>query len=1020
MSERILSGEKRSLRLILAAFYLAVIVGAVSFAVIRFLDYETQLQDKALISARNVASDLDDVINNAATVVALLQRLAIDLHESRPPFAPPTDLFLALQEDASGHFNLDRPARGFSPSLVGNMTGVGPLTGRKDDFMAEMEMALALRTVFRLARERQPDIPWVYYTSLKRFQLVYPWVPSTWVAYSDKVLESERFAAGAPERNPEGKEFLTRVYEDSGGQGPVITIGRPIYLEDSFAGVVAVDLALRHLNRFIEEFPEQYGSLILSERDGNVFLPVGSHLSGADDEIALPLNAADWTLYLSVDRSQQIATALQAASWEIGVSILLLMFLGLFEWRRRIGGRIVAQKEELACTNLALEQAREVAETATQAKSNFLASMSHEIRTPMNGVMSMAELLDQTELDDDQRGMTTIIRQSSSALLGIINDILDFSKIEAGRLDIEMLNIDPGEITKDVGDLLALRAEEKGLHLAVDIDPRLPQRLKGDPTRLRQILLNLGGNAIKFTETGTVSLRICLPILCPKEAGSELRLRLEVEDTGIGLSEEQKARLFQPFEQADSSTARKFGGTGLGLAISHRLADMMGGRIGVESVPGEGSTFWVEIPMTIVDPRPVMPPADISDCAVAVVGFEDTPFEMIERALRFARAPDPVRLDSPQALFDAAKAGTLPGLILVEAMLAGGQGVSLARQLNRIAPDPERKLVLVASRLLFSSLSSAERAGYYANLIHPVRRIRLWNVMAASRGRVELEKLNMTGMASDAGFVPPPLEQARAANAVILVAEDNKTNQVVISRHLQRLGYAHEVVNDGRQALERLEEDGFGLLLTDFHMPEMDGFELTEAIRSGEAGTGRHLPIVALTADALVGTEQHCLDAGMDAYLTKPIESARLAAMLESRLPQALDLRQRGGAKEPVPSAVMDSIDPDIFALDRLTDSFGAFDDEARDFLREFVEDLPDRIKRIEVAVSAGNVPTARGEAHSLKGAALSIGATRLGNLASDLQDMLDAEDIESAELVATVLSPTVDELRDAIDRLMT
>tara|TARA_R110002110_G_scaffold33636_13_gene115302 strand:+ start:4155 stop:7163 length:3009 start_codon:yes stop_codon:yes gene_type:complete len=1001
----------------LVIFYLAVSAGAVAFAVTRFLDYEAQIESNALSNARKVAGDLEDVVNNAATVVALLQRLAVDLHESRPPFAPPTDLFLALQEDASGHFNFDRPARGFIPSLVGNMTGIGPLTGRKDDFMGEMEMALALRTVFRIARERQPDIPWVYYTSRNHFQLVYPWVPSTWVAYSSKVLETERFAAGTPERNPDRKEFLTPVYEDNGGQGPVITIGRPIYLEDRFAGVVAVDLALRQLNRFIEAFPEQYGKLILSEREGDVFLPVG--YSGEQGDIALPLTAADWTLYLTVDRHNQVAAALRAASWEIGVSLMLLIFLGLFEWRRRIGGRIVAQKEQLACANLALEEAREVAETATQAKSDFLASMSHEIRTPMNGVMSMAELLDQSELDDDQRGMTTIIRQSSSALLGIINDILDFSKIEAGRLDIEMLNIDPGEITKDVGDLLALRAEEKGLHLAVDIDPRLPRRLRGDPTRLRQILLNLGGNAIKFTESGTVSLRICLPVLCPTEADSELMLRLEVEDSGIGLSEEQMGRLFRPFEQADSSTARKFGGTGLGLAISHRLADMMGGRIGVESSLGQGATFWVEIPMTIVDPQPVMPPADISDCAVAVVGFQDTPYEMILRAVRFARAPEPLRLDNPEALFEAAKAGTLPNLILVEAMLSGGQGVSLVRDLDRIAPDPERKLVLVASRLLFSSLSSAERSGYYASLIHPVRRIRLWNVMAASRGRVALEKLNMTGMASDAGFVPPSLEDARAADAVILVAEDNKTNQIVISRHLHRLGYAHEIVENGKQALVRLAEGGFGLLLTDFHMPEMDGFELTRAIRAGEAGSGLHLPIVALTADALVGTEQHCLDAGMDAYLTKPIESARLATMLESRLPQALDLRQSGELKKRKPSEpVMDRIDPDIFSPDRLIDSFGAFDQEARDFLRAFVDELPDRIKGIEIAVSSGNVPTARAEAHSLKGAALSIGATRLGHLASDLQDMLDAEDVESAELIATVLSPTVDELRDAIDRL--
>ncbi|MEQ9200019.1 MAG: ATP-binding protein, partial [Rhodospirillales bacterium] len=592
MSDPMLSGEKRSFRLMLVIFYLVTGIGAASYAVISFRGYEARLEEAALSSARKTAADLDDVINNAATVVALLQQLAVDLHESRPPFAPPSDLFLALQEDPDGTFSLDRPARGFSPSLVGNMTGVGPLTGRNDSFMGEMEMALALRTVFRLARERQPDIPWIYYTSLNRFQLVYPWVPSAWVSYSDKVLELERFAAGTPERNPAKAEFVTPVYEDGGGQGPVITIGRPVYLEDRFAGIVAVDLAVRQLNRFIAGFPEHYGRLILAGRDGQAVLPIG--YQGDRGDIALPLNAASWTLHLKVDRRHQVMTALQAASWEIGVSLLLLLLLGLSEWRRRISGRMVAQRAELARTNLELEEARDIAETATRAKSDFLASMSHEIRTPMNGVMSMAELLDQTALDDDQRGMTTIIRQSSSALLGIINDILDLSKIEAGRLDIEMLKIDPGEITKDAGDLLALRAEEKGLHLVVDIDPRLPRRLKGDPTRLRQILLNLGGNAVKFTEQGSVVLRLCLPEVFQAEAGSDLLLRLEVEDTGIGLSEEQMSRLFRPFEQADSSTARKFGGTGLGLAISRRIADMMGGRIGVDSTPGKGSTFRVE------------------------------------------------------------------------------------------------------------------------------------------------------------------------------------------------------------------------------------------------------------------------------------------------------------------------------------------------------------------------------------------------------------------------------------------
>jgi signal transduction histidine kinase/DNA-binding response OmpR family regulator/HPt (histidine-containing phosphotransfer) domain-containing protein len=645
-----------------------------------------------------------------------------------------------------------------------------------------------------------------------------------------------------------------------------------------------------------------------------------------------------------------------------------------------------------------LAEARDTAEEATRAKSAFLAMMSHEIRTPMNGVMSMAELLDQSELTAGQRTMSSVIRQSAGALLTIINDILDFSKIEAGRLDIERVGFSLVEVVEGTAELVSGRADERGLDLVVDLDPALPDRLEGDPTRVRQVLLNLLGNAVKFTESGSVTLSVGRG----SNGTSGDTIRFAVTDTGIGLTPHQQARLFQAFVQADASTARKYGGTGLGLSISQRLCQMMGGEIAVTSMAGQGSTFWFELPLPALDPAPAAPDIAIADARVLVA-----------------------------AGLPAAQATVLTGLLAAAGIAGEAEepAVILVHAGDRAALDrtgdfaPSARVILLASRALIASLSAAEQGRCFATLTMPLRRHLLWHTIAAAMGRASLTR-QQSGDGPSA-WLPPGEDEARAAKALVLVAEDNATNQVVIDQLLTRLGYAHRIAGNGAQALAMLDEDGggYGLLLTDFHMPEMDGFQLTAAVRAAEGndraaedGGRPRLPIIALTADALPGTEQRCLAAGMDGYLTKPIDTRALARALEHWLPQAAALRR---PPEPAPEApaptvpapLVLAIDRQIFDPERLRESFGEFGDTARAFLTSFLGDVPGMIAAINDALESGDHSQARDAAHTLKGAAGSIGAARLHQLAADVQDCLDARDVDTAKLMASLLPPTCDEL---------
>ena len=670
-----------------------------------------------------------------------------------------------------------------------------------------------------------------------------------------------------------------------------------------------------------------------------------------------------------------------------------------------------------------ITEARDRAEEATKAKSTFLAMMSHEIRTPMNGVMAMVQMLEETSLSDDQRGMAATIRSSSNALLTIINDILDFSKIEAGKLDIEKIPFSLLDVIEDGADLIAPRADEKGLDLLTEIEPAIPRSLKGDPTRVRQVLLNLLGNAVKFTENGRISLKL-------REIGAEgdiRRYRFEVNDTGIGMSEEQRAKLFKPFAQADSSTSRKFGGTGLGLSISMRLCEMMGGSIGVTSIPGQGSTFWFELPFEAVEAQPVVPKVAIGDARVVAFGFDGLRRQGIERHLEAAGLTGTVWVNSVEDALARLSAGTKddPAILLIGVRPGGSDGLNLAKRFAGNAGQENIKVILAAPRRMVSTLSAAKLTGAVATLNAPVKRKRLWAAIGAALGRVNLEERAIVAAKGAGEWLPPSVAEAADAGALILAAEDNPTNQQVVRRILNRRGYALEMADNGAIALDMYRKGKYGLLLSDFHMPVMDGFQLARAVREHEAATkAPRMPILALTADAMSSTEKECLEAGMDGFLTKPIDVAKLVAALEQWLPAATALRRPKGADVPpvaAPAATPDAVSPEapeapveakievpaeppvsdsdpVIDLERLKDVFGDDEAEMSSFVAAFADQVGAMIGEVEKAVAANDFGLARGHAHSLKGAARSVGAMRLGGAVSKVQDALDAKDRKGAK----------------------